>query len=214
MRLILCFIMILSSQLVFGQNGSRTFLTKQGKVITQLKTAVNSRSAVAERTYYYVSAGELVITQGSFEGDWLHGLTSFYDQKGVLESKGSFKNGLKHGKWLYWNPEGKLIEIITWKNGLKSGYYKALNSLSTYEEGQWNKNFKHGTWRTIQNGELVKVEHFKMGQSIEPKAKKVRKHKFNILKFKKKKKEEPVKEEVTPNKKEVPAEKDEKKEKS
>ena len=212
MRIILFLITILSVQLAFGQKSTRTFLTSQGKVTTTLKKATNLKPSSPTKTYYYVSAGVFIFTQGSFEGDWLHGLTSFYDQKGVLESKGKFKNGLKHGKWLYWSPSGQLLEIITWKNGLKNGYYRAWNSESSFEEGQWKKNYKNGIWRTIQDGELKEVKHYKMGTLVEPREKKERNQKFRILKLKEKKNESLKKENQRSNDLEVPEEKDEDKE--
>lgn len=169
---------------------SRTIITDEGKVVTELKEKSNSKVAIPERTYHYVKANELVTTQGAFEGQLLHGMTSFYDTKGRLTSKGQFRNGLKHAKWLYWNDKGELIEIINWKKGVKNGYYRGFTDKDTFVEGRWDDNLKVGTWRTFVNGELSKVEFFEDGQLVDPKKKKSKKKRFKVKFFKEKEKDQ------------------------
>jgi len=190
MKKIVLIILLSTFFYAVGLTQSRTIITDEGKVVTQLKEETTSRVAFPERTYHYVKANELVITKGAFEGQLLHGMTSFYDSKGILISKGQFKNGLKHSKWMYWNEKGELIEIVNWKKGVKNGYYKGFKTKEMFVEGRWHNNLKDGVWKTFENGELIKVEYFEVGQVTEPKKKKGKRKKFKIKPFEEKKKEE------------------------
>lgn len=76
-------------------------------------------------------------------------LTTFYTDKGVIESKGYFKGKERVGKWVYYHSDGKTIMIEeNYEAGKLDGLYKVfytdggLTKISNYKNGLLNGNSK------------------------------------------------------------------------
>ncbi len=182
-------VVIVSSFLYTGngicQSLSRTIITEFGQAKVNLKSAPPASHANELSMYYYVDANELIITQGAYYGELLHGNASFFSKDGVLSSQGSFKGGLKHGKWIHWDEKGMISRIVTWKKGIKHGRYKRVYEDGSVEEGAWKKDQMHGTWTYSEKSTIIKEEQYKKGVL------KYTEKEYEVKKFEEKKPEEP-----------------------
>ena len=77
--------------------------------------------------YYWFRAQKIHVTQGSSDGNLLHGPFNKFYYSGQLAEQGQFEKGLKEGEWKQWYESGNLMAIYNFNDGLLSGDYALYN---------------------------------------------------------------------------------------
>jgi antitoxin component YwqK of YwqJK toxin-antitoxin module len=101
--------------------------------------------------YYWYTNGQILVNQGGYSGNLLHGEYVEYSPYGHLILKGMFEKGVKSGSWTIWYPNGSIKEKIHYEAGVLEG-----KSIRYGQNGKmyYSANYKDGSL----HGEMTKVE--------------------------------------------------------
>lgn len=144
------------SQSVYYLNNTRrvSVETSEGEYSFEILTEKKRDKTDYELLYHWYDKGTVNITIGAYTGYLLHGEYIHFkkNSKDILEM-GYLKNGLKSGTWMKWSENGLLILVDNWKNGKKDSESITYNHdqqiilKSYYKNGLldgWQYNYKNG----------------------------------------------------------------------
>lgn len=142
--LFLCFLIFplsISGQKSSSETRTIQFRHKDNTIeCTMLLQGQEAIKAKRNKLYHWYNFDQIYVNEGAFSGLLLHGIYRVFDSSGRLVEQGRFDSGQKNGIWTKWDSGGFVINEVQWKNGCKTG------ALRTYEDGN-----------------LLKIEHFKDG---------------------------------------------------
>ena len=128
---------------------------------TNISLENEPRNTSGDCFYYWHRANKIMMTQGGYSGELLHGsYKSFYRSEQLKES-GTFKVGLKHGKWTEWTENGYILKIVYWNKGIRHG-----ETIDYDAKGEIKKVTIYANGKTINLEELKKREKKKLYNSF------------------------------------------------
>jgi hypothetical protein len=123
--------------------------TADGYVVAHLTDQQVKGRMHPERSYHWVRAQAMQVTQGGAGGTLLHGPYQAYHVNGQLREQGAFDRGLKDGEWRLWTSEGGLVRVERWKDGRLHGLSERYTVADTIVQERY------------RNGALVKQKERK-----------------------------------------------------
>ena len=136
MRTIITSILVLVCQLVSAQELKELRHSSTSNYKMDFYITFSEKKVKYEDTlhYFWFKAQKVHVTQGSSEGNLLHGPYSKFYYSGQLAEQGAFEKGLKVGQWKSWYESGNLKTIYNYKDGLLAGQYVLYNESGDIRE--------------------------------------------------------------------------------
>jgi len=86
-------------------------------ILFHLYSKAVAYKAKVDRMYYWFSGKKVMITQGGYDKNLLHGSYKVRYKNKQIKTKGQFKKGLKTGEWTSWYENGVLAGKSIWRQG-------------------------------------------------------------------------------------------------
>ncbi len=119
------------------------------------------RNTSGDCFYYWHHANKIMVTQGGYSGELLHGEYRTFYRSEQLKESGTFKQGLKNGKWTEWAENGYITKIVHWNRGIRHG-----ETIDYDAKGEIKKITVYANGKVINLEELKEREKKKLYKSF------------------------------------------------